>query len=53
MVELIQLVLQKSQFAIETKRDNVYGMPLLIQILFVHKFMLFVILVEAVWPLTK
>ena len=49
MTELIELVAQKNQFVIETKYDNVYGVPQLIQILFAHKLKLHIVLVETLY----
>lgn len=49
MAELITLVSKKKQFVIETKYDDVSKCPKLIQILFVHRFKLHIVLVEALY----
>ena len=49
MTELINLVKQKKQFVIETKYDEINGCPKLIHILFAHKFVLHIILVETLY----
>ncbi|CAF0931879.1 unnamed protein product [Adineta ricciae] len=47
--ELINLVKQKMEFVLETKYDKINGCPKLIQVLFVHKLVLHIILVETLY----
>ena len=49
VTELIQLVSQASVFVIETKYDDMNGCPKLIQILFAHKCIYYIILVETLY----
>lgn len=49
MGEIMQLLLNKTEFVIETKYDLRTGCPKLIQILFSHKLKLHIILVETLY----
>jgi hypothetical protein len=49
MAEILKLVSKKNQFVIETKYDDMNGCPKLIQILFSHRFILYIILVETLY----
>ncbi|CAF1461496.1 unnamed protein product [Adineta steineri] len=49
MGNLIRLVKEKNQFIIETKYDHIDKCPKLIQILFAHRFVLHIILVETLY----
>ncbi|UJR18791.1 hypothetical protein I4U23_005697 [Adineta vaga] len=49
IIELINLVKQKTQFVVETKYNEINQCPTLIQILFAHKLVLHIILVETLY----